>query len=272
VAYKQLNFGTNEQDQEMEEAHPSIRLKCSPTAHAASNLKKNRGETSKFGNSYSAQPWQYRLWFGFPIMKEQAKLAGKQPYEAAPFQKLVDAGLQDEEASELQTAKISFPRVYQKEWPQAREDQVPGQHYHLTQVPFDIAINPKIGYALVYQIFLHFEKTSIAYSGDSIIILTKARVQHMKIEIDNILEPVALFCSTRDSKAWNGLIKIHLKNPNKDAKSLLTGARVFALTLDDKLTVAKVAKGYDSPVLQDELSIKLKGETLMDKEANMVLS
>jgi hypothetical protein len=92
----------------------------------------------------------------------------------------------------------------------------------------------------------------------------------MQIELGNILEPVAPFCSTRDSKAWNGLIKIHLKNPNKDAKSLLTGARVFALMLDVKLTVAKVAKGYDSPALQEELSIKLKGETLMDKEANMV--
>jgi hypothetical protein len=35
--------------------------------------------------------------------------------------------------------------------------------------------------------------------------------------------------------------------------------------------VAKVAKGYDSPALQEELSIKLKSETLMDKDANTVL-
>jgi hypothetical protein len=53
---------------------------------------------------------------------EQAKLAGKQPYETASLQKLMDAGLQEEEANELQTAKISFPRIYQKEWPQTRED------------------------------------------------------------------------------------------------------------------------------------------------------
>jgi hypothetical protein len=96
---------------------------------------------------------------------------------------------------------------------------------------------------------LHFEKTSIAYSGDSIITLTKARLQHMQMELGNILEPVAPFCSIRNPKAWNGFIKIHLKNPDKDAKSLLTGTRVFALTLDDKLTVAKVAKGYDILVL-----------------------
>jgi hypothetical protein len=96
-------------------------------------------------------------------------------------------------------------------------------------------------------------------------------MHHMQIELGNILELVASFCSTRDPKAWNGLIKIYLKNPEKDAKSLLIGTRVFALTLDDKLTVAKVAKGYDNPALQEELSIKLKGKTLMDKDANTVL-
>ena len=143
MAYKQLNFETNEQDQDMEEINPSSRLKCSPTVQMASNLKKNRDETSKPCNNYNAQPWQYKLWFGFLIMDEQAKLAGKQPYEAALFQKLMDAGLQEEEAKELQTAKISFLRIYQKEWPQTQEDLVPSQHYHLTQVPFDIAINPK---------------------------------------------------------------------------------------------------------------------------------
>jgi hypothetical protein len=118
MSYKQLNFETNEQDQEMEEVNPSSRLKRSPTAHVANSLKKNRGEMSEPGNKYNAQPWQYRLWFGFHIMDGQAKLAGKQPYEATPLQKLMDAGLQEEEANELQTAKISFPRIYQKEWPQ----------------------------------------------------------------------------------------------------------------------------------------------------------
>jgi hypothetical protein len=149
MAHKQLNFETNEQDQEMEEVNPSSRLKRSPIAHAANSLKKNRGETSEPNNNYNAQPWQYRLWFGSHIMDEQAKLAGKQPYEAAPLHTLMDVGLLEEEANKLQKAKISFPRIYQKEWPQTQEDQVPGQHYYLTQVPFDIATNPETGYALV---------------------------------------------------------------------------------------------------------------------------
>ena len=68
----------------------------------------------------------------------------------------------------------------------------------------------------------------------------------------------------------NSLIKIYLKNPDRDAKSLLIRTRVFALTLDDKLIVAKVVKGYNSPALQEELSIKFKSETLMDKDTNTV--
>jgi hypothetical protein len=69
--------------------------------------------------------------------------------------------------------------------------------------------------------------------------LTKARLQHIQIELGNILKPVAPFCNTRDSKTWNSLVKIHLKNPDKDAKNLFTVARVFSLMLDDKLIVAK---------------------------------
>ena len=162
MAYKKLNFETSEQDQEMEEVNPSSRLKRSPAVQVANNLKKNKGEISEPDNNYNAQPWQYKLWFGFPIMDKQAELARKQPYEVTPFQKLMDAWLQEEEAKELQTAKISFPIIYQKEWPQAREDQVLGQHYHLTQIPFDIATNAETRYALVYQIFLQFERTSTA--------------------------------------------------------------------------------------------------------------
>jgi hypothetical protein len=35
--------------------------------------------------------------------------------------------------------------------------------------------------------------------------------------------------------------------------------------------VAKVVKGYINPMLQEELSIKLKRETLIDKEANNII-
>jgi hypothetical protein len=62
------------------------------------------------------------------------------------------------------------------------------------------------------------------------------------------------------------MLKIHLKNPAIDGKHLFCGLRVFTLELDGCLTIAKAANGYDSPALQGELSIKIKGETLANKE------
>jgi hypothetical protein len=56
-----------------------------------------------------------------------------------------------------------------------------------------------------------------------------------------------------------------------DGKQLFCGLRVFALELDGCLTIAKAAKGYDSPALQGELSIKIKGETLANKDVGEIL-
>jgi hypothetical protein len=82
---------------------------------------------------------------------------------------VVKKGLWEEEARELHAAKMSLARVSQIKWPHERDDKVPRQHFHLIQIPFDIAIDSKIRYTLVYQIFLHFEKPSIVYIGDTII-------------------------------------------------------------------------------------------------------
>jgi hypothetical protein len=93
----------------------------------------------------------------------------------------------------------------------------------------------------------------------------------MKIDLGNILEPIAPFCSSKDDKAWNGMLKVYLKNPAIDDKQLLCGLRVFALELEGETKIAKVAKGYDSSALHGEFSVKIKGETLANKDANMLL-
>jgi hypothetical protein len=204
-------------------------------------------------------------------MEEQARLAGRPPHESASITNLLELGLNEQEAHELSIAKVSFPMVSQNEWPHARDDQVRGQHYHLTQIPFDIEIDPATGLALVYKIFLHFEKPKTAYIGEAIVNLAKERFQVMQIGLGNILEPIAPFCSSRDDKVWNGMLKVHLKNPAIDGKQLLCGLRVFALELEGEIKIAKVAKGYDSSVLQGELSVKIKGEILANKDAGTLL-
>jgi hypothetical protein len=84
---------------------------------------------------------------------------------------------------------------------------------------------------------LQFEKPTIAYTGEAITNLAKTRFQQMQIELGNILEPIAPLCSSRDERAWSGLLKVHLKHPNIDGKQLLCGLRVFALELEGQLIV-----------------------------------
>ena len=76
----------------------------------------------------------------------------------------MQAGIPHDEARELTTATVAFPRVLQKLWPFTRNDIIPGQQYHLTQIPFDVVIGNLTGYALTYQILQHFEKTIQVYT------------------------------------------------------------------------------------------------------------
>jgi hypothetical protein len=98
----------------------------------------------------------------------------------------------------MHIAKISFPRVQQQRWPSKRIDGRTGHHYHLTQVPSNVEINPNTGFALVYQILLNFEKPTIAYTSQEIIDMTKTRLQKMDIELGELREPIAFLCNAKN--------------------------------------------------------------------------
>ena len=78
------------------------------------------------------------------------------------IRELIRMGFRESEAVEFHTTKISFPRVHQQRWLSSRQDGRIRHHYHLTHVPSDIDINVDTGFALVYQIFLNFQKHTIA--------------------------------------------------------------------------------------------------------------
>jgi hypothetical protein len=86
----------------------------------------------------------------------------------------------------------------------------------------------------------------------------------MNIELGDIVEPFALLCGARGNKTWNDIIRIHLKNPIHDGIALLEGKRVFAITIDKTLTIAKVCKGYDNLALQEQLITKITNENLIE--------
>jgi hypothetical protein len=56
-------------------------------------VKKTRGTEKETSNNYNERPWHYKFWYGYPIMEEQAKLAGQTPYESASIEILLELGL-----------------------------------------------------------------------------------------------------------------------------------------------------------------------------------
>ena len=89
----------------------------------------------------------------------------------------------------------------------------------------------------------------------------------MKIHLGEILgEPIAVICF-HGSKRWSGTIKLHLKNPIKDANDLLYGNRSFILKLDNiTYCRGKVFKSFDSIAIASLLSVKISSPTLSGKK------
>jgi hypothetical protein len=198
---KQLTYEDVDADYMLVDSIVAANLKRSPAVAQTSTGKKMRGDKNETSNNYKERPWHYKFWYGYPIMEEQAKLAGRAPQETAPTETLLELGLNTKEVQELATTRISFLRISQHEWPQERDDKVLGQYYHLTQIPFVIDIDQETGLVLVYQIFLYFEKPTIVYTRETTTNLAKTRFQEMQIELGNILEPIVPFCSSRDERA-----------------------------------------------------------------------
>ena len=94
----------------------------------------------------------------------------------------------------------------------------------------------------------------------------KARLKKMNTELGEILgEQVAILCF-HGSKRWSGTIKLHLKNPMKDANDLLQGIRSFILKLDNiTYCRGKVFKPFDSIAIASLLSVKISSPTLRQK-------
>ena len=179
---------------------------------------------------------------------------------------LIRKGMEIDEATECQQATPLFPFVIQEEWPSKRMDRIEGQHFNLTQIPFDIEVD-KHGFALDYQIAISFEIGNLKVSKESVMKKVKERLKKIKIAIGSMIgEPIAIMCYHK-STTWSGVVKIHLQNPKKDGTALLRRFRAFILKLDESVDRrGKVCKTYDALAFNNLLSIKIMSEKLKDKE------
>ena len=93
----------------------------------------------------------------------------------------------------------------------------------------------------------------------------------MKIELGDIVEPIAPLCGARGNKSWNGMICLHLKNPSTNGIDMLEGKRIFAIVIDETLTIAKVYKGYDNLALHEQLATKITSDNLIGIGAHTIM-
>jgi hypothetical protein len=206
-------------------------------------------------------------------MEEIAKIAGNKPIDQKCPRTNEQLGMTPEEALELAMAKVAFPRVPQRAWPNTRSDDKPSNQYHLTQLPFDVQVNSETNFARIYHIMLHFEQPIREYFNNEIIDMTNARFQKMGIDlIGDILEPIAPLCRAKEPKAWNDMIKAHLRDPATNGNMLLSEARIFTILLDGEQRAAKVCKSYTNTTYNEQLTMTITGKTLCNMGAQEVHS
>ena len=145
----------------------------------------------------------------------------------------------------------------------SRPDGIIGQHFNITQIPFEIETDPDTGLSLDYQVAIYFQKPSRQYSHEEILAMTQARLKDMKIALGNkIAEPIAILCRNGSTRHWAGTIKLHLKHPGVDGINLLTGTRPFILTLEEGMTIGKICKSYNTVAKNNLLSVKISSPSL----------
>ena len=210
-----------------------------------------------------------RFWLGFSTMEQLAFDSGiDELYSDESVADKITRGVPRDEAEELLYAHVTYLRVPQLLYPKTRSDNIPGQHFNITQIPFDIATNPDTGLALDYHVAIHFKPPSSTMLYDTVKDMVVKRCQAMEIQLgEDLIDPVTiLYKHAKEGEqkgVWSGIIKLHLAKPEVDGINLLKGLRPFILRLDkDEPYLGKVCKGYDAIAGNNNLSVLIKSENL----------
>jgi hypothetical protein len=169
-----LSMPPQDNDQDMvDSSSPTNHKKGQLTIQQSIQQKKMKNDLQSKHHKYTNQ----HLWLSFQAMELLAIDNDTPPQDVhTSIRELIRRGYRENEAAEVHTTKILFPRILQQKWPSARLDGRSEHHFHLTQVPLDVEINPQIGFVLVYHILLNFAKPSIKYNSQEIIDMKKRKV------------------------------------------------------------------------------------------------
>ena len=245
---------------------------ASPNKSPPSRSKECATPTSKQGAHSSAADSvpPPKLWFGFDVMEKIAINQGlEELFTGETIDDRVTRGIPRDEATELESVCISFPRVPQLLYPSERADGLLGQHLNLTQLPFEIEIDPVSHLSLDFHVAIHFQLPNTPLFHNHVKQLVNDRLSTMKIPLGtHLIEPISVLCMSSkrggEKGVWAGIVKLHLLHPEVDGVALLKSLRPFIFNLEPHLSVGslgKVCKSYHSFSRHNNLSIKITSET-----------
>ena len=139
----------------------------------------------------------------------------------------------------------SFPRALQTLYPSIHPNALPGQYYHLTQLPSHVNIDPTTGLSPTYQLVIRFDTNYKDFSKLDVQEAAASRFEVMHIPLaTRFREPICAIVD-RASTKWLGFLKVDLLNPHIDGLALLRGDRIFTLFIRTEYVVGKIEKGFD---------------------------
>ena len=172
---------------------------------ALSEEKKSRATSSekrKVAAKEKLQPPPH-FWLGFEAM-EKLTIEEGTPLVPEPTPNNVRKVRSDKEAAELTTAVVSYPHVHQTLFPIVRTDGIEGQHFNLTQLPFEVETDPDTRLSYDYQVAIYFKKPTKQYTHEEMLALTQARLREMRIALGTkIAEPIAILCKNGSARHWS---------------------------------------------------------------------
>jgi hypothetical protein len=211
----------------------------------------------------SLNDFAHHLWLTYSVHEQQNVQLGLPPFIAYGADALINFGMPESEIREFNSCKHAFPHVPQRLFPMIRPDGLPGQYFHLTQIPYGTDVDPVTSLARSYQIVICFDLGYHEMKKAEVQEAAHARFDAMGIPLTSRFREPVFALIHHQSKAWLGFLKVDLQNPEKDAIALLKRERIFTLQLQSSIyVIGKVEKGFDFPSTANNRRLGLQSPTL----------
>ena len=201
----------------LDTSSPPQGQKMTGGTRTSSEEKRTKATLERRGKSIPNEKNQLtpQFWLGFEAMEKLALDEGA-PHiiKASPIQKKWRS---EKETDDLLALVFFYPHVGQTLFPLTQPDGIEGQHFNITQIPFEVETDLDSGLSYDYQVAIYFQKSSRQYTHEEVLTLTKERLRDVKIPLGSrIAEPIAILCRNGSAKHWSGTIKLHLKHQEVD--------------------------------------------------------